>query len=203
MTRRLAVVIAAVLPFSALLIAGIAGLFFLPYAGTSSLSNITLVPEVAVRHMLRVPDNGLRDFHIVADQAWGWRRLLVYEYVAPPSYQPAHGEFGYALVEWRLGWSAIPGTIVGEASPSNLVAYASEQLDHNTIVYGIALDARVRMIEVSSNNGYTQRTQVMNGGFLVVFRGNATVRTLQALDAQGQVLQTYTTPNLYGPSYLR
>ena len=69
MARRLAVVVTTLLVFSGLLIAGIAVLFFLPYAGTGSLFNITLAPEVAVRHMLQVPANGLRDFHIVVERA--------------------------------------------------------------------------------------------------------------------------------------
>jgi hypothetical protein len=196
MVRRMVIVLAVVLGL------GVVATALLTLAPTTRIGNgklfgIATLPEVAVRDMLQVSANRLQNFRILVDEPWGLRRILVYSYTVQPAGQPPHNEFGYALTEMRMGWSAIPGPPVADASVAARVTYVSTLLDTTTIVYGKVLDPQVTILEATFNNGLTQRIEPVKSGFLLRAKGQVTLETVRLFDAQGQVLQQHNAPNVY------
>lgn len=157
-------------------------------------------PEVAVRSMLQVEANGLRDFRVVADEWAGLQRLVVFTYAVQPPGQPFHNEFGFAVVEMRQGWSASPGPLHADAPAPHLVTYGSAALGGGTLVYGKVLDDRISTVEAIFDGG-VERTRPHNGGFLLLERRGRRFSELRALDATGQVLQHSVLPELAAPAH--
>lgn len=155
-------------------------------------------PETAVRDMLQVQRNGLRDILILGDEWIGLRRLVVFSYAVQPPGEPPHDEFGYALTEMRRGWSASPGPLHAVAAPPNLMSYATANINGVTMIYGKVMDPRITVVEVVFA-GAVEQVSIHRGGFVLLNHSGGQVTTLRGLDSSGHVLQSAVGPELYAP----
>ncbi len=156
-------------------------------------------PEIAVRDMLQVQANGLRNFLILGDQWVGLRRLVVFSYSVQAPGKPPHDEFGYALTEMRQGWSASPGPLYAVASPPNMMSYATTNINNVSVIYGKVQDPRITIVEVVFAGGIEQ-VSIHNNGFLVLKHNAGQVTEVRGMDPSGHILQHAVGPELNAPA---